>query len=76
MFKNFARHGKVVLYRLLIRCIEKKKPNFNTVTNKKKGRAEGEGEKGEESESTDNREDRRVGLRMDLMRFVRMYLRA
>lgn len=27
MFKNFARHGKVVLYRLLIRC-NKENPNF------------------------------------------------
>jgi hypothetical protein len=74
MFKNFARHGKVVLYRLLIRCIgQKKKSHFNTVSKKRRTRQR---EKGEKSVCTDNREDLRVGLRMDLMRFVRMYLRA
>jgi hypothetical protein len=52
MFKNFARHGKVVLYRLLIRCIivkKKKEPSFNTVEKEKRKGADGEGG-GEESE--------------------------
>jgi len=70
MFKNFARHGKLVLYRLLIRCMKKKKKNQIQYLLEKKG-----GHR-ENDETTNSREDRRVALRMDLMRFVRMYLRA